>query len=185
MTHCSSYNQYSPVASDDWGILSSAIWGDGKVIALSHGVRSLFQFVPGSYILVLKPPEELVYNADLFEWKFAWAFFIASIFLGCLGGIVASFAKARGWLEGQSRLQVKTPSPLSLPALKPAVSPVTFSAKPPRPANVCPSRSLSSPSLEICSTDTIIPKGWQSHTTPSGLETTCDPHSTIRSPLWG
>ena len=53
----------------------------------------------------LTSPGELIYSAGLFGWRFAWAFFIASIFLGMLGGAVASFAEARGWLAGQSRFQ--------------------------------------------------------------------------------
>jgi len=58
----------------------------------------------------LTSPEELVYSAGLFGWRFAWAFFIASLFLGILGGIVASFAEARGWLAGQSRIKRLVPS---------------------------------------------------------------------------
>jgi uncharacterized protein len=53
----------------------------------------------------LTSPEELIYSAGLFGWRFAWAFFIASIFLGILGGMAASFAEARGWLAGQSHFQ--------------------------------------------------------------------------------
>ncbi len=71
----------------------------------------------------LTSPEELIYSAGLFGWKFAWAFFISSIFLGFLGGIVASFAEARGWLAGQSRYQRKPDLALTVLPAKPAISP--------------------------------------------------------------
>jgi uncharacterized membrane protein YraQ (UPF0718 family) len=75
----------------------------------------------------LTSPEELFYSAGLFGWKFAIAFFIASILLGLLGGWIAHFAESRGWLKNQARIASKSPSlslgimggpaPLDLPVI--------------------------------------------------------------------
>ena len=51
----------------------------------------------------LTSPQELVYSAGLFGWRFALAFFGASIFLGLAGGLVAAFFDRRGWLANQTR----------------------------------------------------------------------------------
>jgi uncharacterized membrane protein YraQ (UPF0718 family) len=60
----------------------------------------------------LTSPQELFYSAGLFGWNFAIAFFVASILLGITGGILASFAEARGWLAGQARMAAsQAPSP--------------------------------------------------------------------------
>lgn len=74
----------------------------------------------------LTSPQELVYSAGLFGWKFAWAFFLASIFLGLLGGLIASAAESRGWLAGQSRVPAQSGLPLNLLTVKPAVTPRRF-----------------------------------------------------------
>jgi len=87
----------------------------------------------------LTSPEELFYSAGLFGWKFAIAFFAASILLGLAGGVIAGFAESRGWLVNQARMvQPKSPSlslgimggpaPLNLPVISP---PVVEPAKPP------------------------------------------------------
>lgn len=91
----------------------------------------------------LTSPEELFYSAGLFGWKFAIAFFVASILLGLTGGAVASFAESRGWLVNQARMALPPkvpslslgimggPAPLSLPVIsqpiEPAKPPVTLS----------------------------------------------------------
>ena len=77
----------------------------------------------------LTSPQELFYSAGLFGWNFAIAFFIASILLGLLGGMVAHFAERRGWLKGQARIASESqslslgimggPAPLDLPVLAP------------------------------------------------------------------
>lgn len=54
----------------------------------------------------LTSPEELVYSAGLFGWRFALAFFAASIFVGLVGGAVASLMDRRGWLANQTRLSL-------------------------------------------------------------------------------
>jgi uncharacterized membrane protein YraQ (UPF0718 family) len=56
----------------------------------------------------LTSPEGLIYSAGLFGWPFAWAFYIASIALGLLGGFSASILESRGWLKNQSRFQPAT-----------------------------------------------------------------------------
>ena len=84
----------------------------------------------------LTSPEELFYSAGLFGWPFAIAFFVSSILLGLIGGIIASFAESRGWLANQARMaaprQVPTlslgimggPAPIGLPIIaQPAVEP--------------------------------------------------------------
>lgn len=75
----------------------------------------------------LTSPQELFYSAGIFGWPFAIAFFVASILLGLLGGAIASFAEARGWLVNQARMaQPKSsfslgimggPAPLDLPVI--------------------------------------------------------------------
>jgi uncharacterized membrane protein YraQ (UPF0718 family) len=51
----------------------------------------------------LTSPQELVYSAGLFGWRFALAFFAASIFLGLAGGAVGAIFDRRGWLANQTR----------------------------------------------------------------------------------
>jgi uncharacterized membrane protein YraQ (UPF0718 family) len=58
----------------------------------------------------LTSPQELFYSAGIFGWPFAIAFFVASILLGLLGGAIASFAEARGWLAHQARMAGPAPS---------------------------------------------------------------------------
>lgn len=62
----------------------------------------------------LTSPEELFYSAGLFGWPFAIAFFVASILLGLLGGVIASFAELRGWLANQARMAAPKKPSLSL-----------------------------------------------------------------------
>jgi uncharacterized membrane protein YraQ (UPF0718 family) len=59
----------------------------------------------------LTSPEELFYSAGLFGWPFAIAFFVSSILLGLIGGIIASFAEARGWLVNQARMAAPPQAP--------------------------------------------------------------------------
>jgi len=85
----------------------------------------------------LTSPQELFYSAGLFGWRFAIAFFVASILLGLAGGAIAGFAESRGWLKNQARMSqpsfpgiMGTPAPVDLPVInqsvpepiKPAVS---------------------------------------------------------------
>jgi len=54
----------------------------------------------------LTSPQGLVYNAGLFGWPFALAFFGASIALGLGGGLIASILENKGWLAGQWRYAI-------------------------------------------------------------------------------
>ncbi|NJN79675.1 MAG: hypothetical protein HC797_03930 [Anaerolineales bacterium] len=77
--------------------------------------RIYIPWAPIVAFLVASPltsPQELFYSAGLFGWKFAIAFFVASILLGLIGGAIAAFAEARGWLINQARM-----SPASSPSL--------------------------------------------------------------------
>lgn len=89
----------------------------------------------------LTSPEELFYSAGLFGWPFAIAFFASSILLGLLGGAIASFAEARGWLVNQARMAAPKapsfslgimggPAPMDLPVIgQPASAPAASAAQ--------------------------------------------------------
>ncbi len=51
----------------------------------------------------LTSPEGLFYSAGLFGWPFASAFYLASIVLGLVGGLIAALLESRGWLANQTR----------------------------------------------------------------------------------
>ncbi len=70
----------------------------------------------------LTSPQELIYSAGLFGWKFAWAFFLSSIFLGLLGGVIASVVEARGWLKNQSRIPAQGVLTLNVLSAKPQIT---------------------------------------------------------------
>jgi uncharacterized membrane protein YraQ (UPF0718 family) len=74
----------------------------------------------------LTSPEGLIYSAGLFGWPFAWAFYLASIALGLLGGFAAYVFESRGWLKNQARFQ-------GVPAA---------AAPPPAPVPVSPERRM-------------------------------------------
>lgn len=54
----------------------------------------------------LTSPQEYVYSAALFGWRFATAFFGASIVLGILGGWIAHALESAGLLRDQARMKV-------------------------------------------------------------------------------
>jgi uncharacterized membrane protein YraQ (UPF0718 family) len=95
-------------------------------------MASVIPWAPIVAFMVASPltsPQELVYSAGLFGWPFAIAFFVASILLGLLGGVAASLAESRGWLQNQARLAAQ-PLPVlsSTPKVdKPKVSFKQFS----------------------------------------------------------
>src|SRR5689334_8852550 len=88
----------------------------------------------------LTSPEELFYSAGLFGWPFAIAFFVSSILLGLMGGIIANFAESRGWLANQARMAAPKfpslslgimggPAPIGLPVIaKPDHEPASAAA---------------------------------------------------------
>ena len=80
-------------------------------------MASTIPWAPIVAFLVSSPltsPQELFYSAGLFGWRFAIAFFAASILLGLAGGAIAGFADSRGWLKNQARMASPNPAPLSL-----------------------------------------------------------------------
>jgi len=80
-------------------------------------MTSTIPWAPIVAFLVASPltsPQELFYSASLFGWRFAIAFFVASILLGLAGGAVASIAETRGWLVNQSRMATPKSPTLSL-----------------------------------------------------------------------
>ena len=93
----------------------------------------------------LTSPQELFYSAGIFGWPFAIAFFVSSILLGLIGGAIASFAEARGWLVNQARMaSPKSPS-LSLGIMGgPAPINLPLTAQPatePGPCGCSPNRT--------------------------------------------
>jgi uncharacterized protein len=106
-------------------------------------MASTIPWAPIVAFLVSSPltsPEGLFYSAGIFGWPFAIAFFVSSILLGLMGGAIASFAEARGWLTNQARMAQPSPSlslgimggpaPISLPVIpQPAAEPVAKAAQ--------------------------------------------------------
>lgn len=100
-------------------------------------MASTIPWAPIVAFLVASPltsPQELFYSAGLFGWKFAIAFFAASIVLGLAGGSIAGLADSRGWLLNQARMTPSAspafplafaggPAPLGLPVLAPVAAP--------------------------------------------------------------
>jgi uncharacterized membrane protein YraQ (UPF0718 family) len=92
-------------------------------------MASTIPWAPIVAFLVASPltsPQELFYSAGLFGWKFAIAFFLASILLGLIGGAIAAFAESQGWLMNQARMSPSislglggAPMSLDLPVLAP------------------------------------------------------------------
>jgi uncharacterized protein len=105
-------------------------------------MASTIPWAPIVAFLVASPltsPQELFYSAGLFGWKFAIAFFVASILLGLIGGAIAALAESRGWLMNQARMSPTAaigfggaPMSLDLPVVAPSApiekKVVTFNA---------------------------------------------------------
>jgi uncharacterized membrane protein YraQ (UPF0718 family) len=103
----------------------------GTTAVILGMMASTIPWAPIVAFMVASPltsPEELFYSAGLFGWPFAIAFFVSSILLGLMGGIIASFAESRGWLVNQARLAAPKapalslgimggPAPIGLPAI--------------------------------------------------------------------
>lgn len=53
----------------------------------------------------LSSPSELFVSAGLFGWPFASLFFVGSIVLGLVAGVVTYVVEQRRWLEGQARFR--------------------------------------------------------------------------------
>jgi uncharacterized membrane protein YraQ (UPF0718 family) len=94
-------------------------------------LASTVPWAPIVAFLVASPltsPTELIYSAGLFGWRFALAFFGASIALGVGAGAVAAFLEERGWFEGQARLAARPAGAHPLP-LDPPVGPRSAGAR--------------------------------------------------------
>jgi len=74
----------------------------------------------------LTSPGELVYSAGLFGWPFALAFFIASIVLGLLGGVVGGILEKNNLLKNQSRFSNTTSQNSKLQQVNPSISKQNF-----------------------------------------------------------
>ncbi|HSL43230.1 MAG TPA: permease [Anaerolineales bacterium] len=102
-------------------------------------MASTVPWAPIVAFLVASPltsPQELFYSAGLFGWPFAIAFFISSILLGLIGGGIASFAEARGWLANQARMAQPKSSSLSL-GIMGGPAPLPVGAQPATEAAPC------------------------------------------------
>lgn len=76
-------------------------------------MASVVPWAPIVAFMVASPltsPQELVFSAGLFGWRFALTFFAASIALGIAAGIATQALDSAGYLEGQSRVR-RAPAP--------------------------------------------------------------------------
>ncbi|MGE5674635.1 MAG: permease [Mycobacterium leprae] len=83
-------------------------------------MSSLISWAPIVAFMVASPltsPEELFYSAGLFGWSFALTYFVASVLLGLLGGLLAYLAEQRGWLRNQARIQTVPSEPAAQPSM--------------------------------------------------------------------
>ncbi len=85
------------------------------VLGMMAGSMSWAPIVAFLVASPLTSPEGLIYSAGLFGWPFAWAFYVASIALGLLGGLAAYVMESRGWLKNQTRFQPATVEPAPVP----------------------------------------------------------------------
>jgi len=87
--------------------------------ALALGmIANLMPWAPVIAFIAASPltsPEELVYSAGLFGWRFAWTFFGASVFVGLAAGAVAGVLDRRGWLKNQTRMSWKAATKKTIP----------------------------------------------------------------------
>ncbi len=78
----------------------------GTTAVMLGMIASTVPWAPIVAFMVASPltsPEEMIYSAGLFGWPFAVAFFVSSILLGLLGGLIAEIFESRGWLANQAR----------------------------------------------------------------------------------
>lgn len=96
----------------------------GTTAVILGMMTSTIPWAPIVAFMVASPltsPEELVLSAGLFGWPFATAFFVSSILLGLLGGVLAEAIESRGWLDNQSRFHHQ-PAQAAEPARQPRSS---------------------------------------------------------------
>ena len=78
----------------------------GTTAILLGMMANMMPWAPIIAFMVASPltsPQELIYSAGLFGWPFASSFFISSILLGLMGGLLGEILERRGWLANQSR----------------------------------------------------------------------------------
>ncbi|MBI4403413.1 MAG: permease [Deltaproteobacteria bacterium] len=103
-------NRRTSVIGATLAAVSTPLCSCGTAAVVLGMVASVVPWAPIVAFMVASPltsPAELVFSAGLFGWRFAGAFFGASIFLGLTGGLVAGIAESRGWLRNQVRFEVK------------------------------------------------------------------------------
>lgn len=91
----------------------------GTMAVILGMMTSRMSWAPIVAFMVASPltsPEGLVYSAGLFGWPFAWAFYLASIVLGLIGGWCATIVERRGWLANQARFTEAISNPCACAA---------------------------------------------------------------------
>lgn len=93
--------------------VTTPLCSGGTTAVILGMLASTIPWAPIVAFMVASPltsPEELIYSAGLFGWPFAIAFFVSSILLGLMGGMLAEFFEARGWFANQARFTMPGPT---------------------------------------------------------------------------
>lgn len=96
----------------------------GTTAVILGMMTSTIPWAPIVAFMVASPltsPQELVLSAGLFGWPFAIAFFVSSILLGLLGGVLAEVCESRGWFANQSRFNNQPSTAAVEPVRHPAL----------------------------------------------------------------
>jgi uncharacterized membrane protein YraQ (UPF0718 family) len=84
----------------------------GTTAVLLGMIASAAPWAPLVAFMVSSPltsPSELTFSAGLFGWSFALVFFVGTIILGLIAGVLAHLADRAGWLNGQARVPAEPP----------------------------------------------------------------------------
>ncbi|MEN6408523.1 MAG: permease, partial [Anaerolineaceae bacterium] len=126
-------------------------------------MASMMPWAPIVAFMVSSPltsPQELIYSAGLFGWRFAVVFYVASIVLGLMGGGVASWMESRGWLANQSRYingsGFKKPQPVEPVCACEKPQPIEVMLK--LPVKVSDYVAATATSSPTCCGEAVIPK---------------------------
>lgn len=101
-------NQGAGVAGATLMAVATPLCSCGTTAVILGMMANLLSWAPIVAFMVASPltsPGQFFYSASLFGWNFAVAFFLASILLGLLGGLVAYLAEKQGWLMNQARFK--------------------------------------------------------------------------------
>ncbi len=101
-------NQAAGVFAATAAAVGTPLCSCGTTAVILGMMASMMPWAPIVAFMVASPltsPEELIYSAGLFGWRFAAAFFVASILLGLAGGLVGHIFDSRGWLKNQARFK--------------------------------------------------------------------------------